>query len=86
MREQPNAADTINYLRKVVEPGTVVEIRILGCVDNPKYPKYTVSGYFDQDHLNELAQLLAKGIGPPKECMSSSTSRSPTCWPVLPTG
>jgi hypothetical protein len=40
----------------VVEPGMVVELRILNVVDNPKYPAFTVFGYFDHDHLDRLAK------------------------------
>ena len=30
-------------------------LRILDCVDNPKYPPFTMFGYFDADHLDDLA-------------------------------
>jgi Protein of unknown function (DUF3987) len=61
MSDQPNTVDIITYLRRVVEPRTVIELRILGVVDNPRYPAFTVSGYFDHEHLNELAQQVVQG-------------------------
>lgn len=44
------------WLHLVVGPDMVVELRILGVVDNSKYPSFTISGYFDYDHLDELAR------------------------------
>jgi hypothetical protein len=41
----------------VVEPGMVVELRILNVVDNPKYPAFTVFAYFGHDHLDEMAKV-----------------------------
>jgi len=52
----PTADDISAWLRLVVEPGSVVEFRALTCVDNPRYPAFTVSGWFDHDHLDELAR------------------------------
>jgi hypothetical protein len=52
---EPTAADVARWLRPTVEPGSVIELRILGVLDNPKYPKFTIAGYFDSDHLDELA-------------------------------
>jgi hypothetical protein len=51
----PIPGDLAHWLRLVVEPGSVVELRILECVDNPKYGSFTVAGYFDSEHLDELA-------------------------------
>ena len=39
--------------------GQVTEARFLGAVDNPNYPPYTVSGYYDHDHLDHMAQLVS---------------------------
>jgi hypothetical protein len=55
-RKPPTADDIAAWLRLVVEPGSVVELRALNCVDNPRYPAFTVSGWFDHDHLDELAR------------------------------
>jgi hypothetical protein len=52
----PIPGDLARWLRLVVEPGSVVELRILECVDNPKYGSFTVAGYFDPEHLDELAK------------------------------
>jgi hypothetical protein len=53
------AQSIANDLRHFVRPGDVVELRILNIVDNPKYPAFTESGYFDFDHLDELARHAA---------------------------
>lgn len=61
-------ADIIRYLRLVTAPGEVIELRILKAVDNPKYGAFTLSGYFDFDHLDDLADAalewtaLAEGV------------------------
>jgi hypothetical protein len=65
---RPNRAKIVDYLRRVVEPGEVVELRILGCVDNPKYPPFTVSGYFDHDHLHELATAACEWTANAEGC------------------
>ena len=61
---KPTPADTAiaiarvrSALLLVVGPGMVVELRILGTVDNPAYPAFTVSGYFDHNHLDEMAKV-----------------------------
>jgi hypothetical protein len=48
--------DIARSLRMLFEPGIVVELRILNVVDNPKYPAFTISGYFDHAHLDDLAK------------------------------
>ena len=68
MSEQPTAADVAQWLRLVVRPGDVVELRILKCVDNPKYPDFTVAGYFDYDHLDELAKAAMEWTGKAEGC------------------
>jgi hypothetical protein len=52
----------------MVEPGTVVELRILGAVDDPKYPPFTVSGYYDHSHLDALADAALKWTGHAEGC------------------
>ncbi|CAN5898805.1 hypothetical protein BH23PLA1_BH23PLA1_27080 [soil metagenome] len=54
---QPTPEAIARWLRLMVEPESVVELRILEVIDNPKYPHFTVSGYFDDNHLNELAKI-----------------------------
>jgi len=61
MSIQPNPLDIVNYLRRVAEPGMIIELRMLGVVDDPRYPKFVVSGYYDHNHLNELAQHVVQG-------------------------
>ena len=56
MTTLPTIEDVAGWLRLVVEPGTVVELRALECVDNPRYPGFTVAGWFDHDHMNDLAR------------------------------
>jgi hypothetical protein len=34
----------------------VVELRILGVIDNPNYPPFTLAGCYDYEHLDKLAQ------------------------------
>jgi hypothetical protein len=58
----------VAYLRTVVEPGKVVELRILNVVDNPKYPAFTISGYFDHDHLDALAEAACKWTAKAEGC------------------
>jgi hypothetical protein len=60
--------DIAQWLRRVVEPGMVVELRILGVVDDPRYPAFTMSGYFDSDHLDELAREALKWTGKAEGC------------------
>jgi hypothetical protein len=51
-------ADRIaRYLRWLHESGDVIELRILKVVDDPKYKAFTISGYFDHDHFDELAKI-----------------------------
>jgi hypothetical protein len=61
---KPTPADTAiavarvrSALLLVVGPGMVVELCILGTVDSPAYPAFTVSGYFGHDHLDEMAKV-----------------------------
>ena len=56
MTEEPTADDVVRWLKPFVLPGEVYELRILDCVDNPQYPPFTMFGYFDSDHLNDLAE------------------------------
>ena len=46
----------VRGLRPFIRPGEVHELRILDCVDNPQYPPFTMFGYFDSDHLEDLAK------------------------------
>jgi hypothetical protein len=55
MIREPTHAQIAEWLRRVVEPDSVIELRILECVDNPKFGSFTVAGYFDSEHLDELA-------------------------------
>jgi hypothetical protein len=57
MSNAPTPGDIASYLRLVYEPGMVIELRILGVIDNPKYPPFTLAGYYDHDHLDELARV-----------------------------
>jgi hypothetical protein len=52
----PTADDIVQWLAPTVETGSVIELRALNCVDNPKYGAFTVAGFFDSDHLPELAR------------------------------
>jgi hypothetical protein len=47
----------VDYLKLVHEPDDIIELRVLGFVDNPKYPGFIQFGYFDQDHLENLARV-----------------------------
>ncbi len=49
-------AHIVQWLKPFVLPGEVYELRILKCEDNPKYGKFQMVGYFDSDHLVELAE------------------------------
>ena len=69
MSERPTAAeDIVRWLRLVVEPGSVVEFRALNCVDNPNYPPFTVSGYFDPDYLEDLARAAMEWTSKAEGC------------------
>jgi hypothetical protein len=63
----PTADDIVQWLAPTVEPGSVIELRALNCVDNPTYPAFTVAGFFDSDHLPDLAlaalQITCKAEG-----------------------
>ena len=67
----------LRALLSVVEPGMVVELRILGAVDNPKYPAFTVSGYFDHDHLNELAKAAIEWTSKAEGCYVTINAVNP---------
>ena len=67
-RRPPTADDVAAWLGLVVEPGSVVEFRALNCVDNPKYPPFTVAGWFDHDHLDELAKAAMECTGKAEGC------------------
>jgi hypothetical protein len=60
MNDQPSLEDIARWLRLVVQPGMVIELRILGVVENPKYPPFTVAGYFDHDHLPAFARTATE--------------------------
>ena len=68
MPQKPTADDIVRWLRLVVEPGSVVEFRALKCVDNPNYPPFTVSGYFDHNHLDVLARAAMEWTGKAEGC------------------
>jgi hypothetical protein len=48
--------EVVDWLGLVVEPGSITELRNLNAVENAKYPPFTVSGYFDYEHLEMLAR------------------------------
>ncbi len=64
MQSNPPRGEVAEWLRLVFEPGDIVELRILNCVDDPTYPPFTVSGYFDHHHLDELAWIPTEEIPP----------------------
>jgi hypothetical protein len=61
----------------IVEPGMVVELRILSVVDSPKYPAFTVSGYFDHNHLDELAKAATEWTSKAEGCYVTINAVSP---------
>ena len=67
MTEKPTVDDVVRWLKPFVLDGEVYELRILDCVDNPQYPPFTMVGYFDSDHLDDLAkaalQWTPKAVG-----------------------
>jgi hypothetical protein len=73
----PTRDDIAQWLRLFVQPGMVIELRMLGVVDNPKYPQFTLSGYFDHDHLDALARSAMEYTGKAEGCYV-------TLNPVLP--
>ncbi len=50
----PTVDQIVQWLHVLIEPGSVVELRILGWRER-SYPQ-TRSGYFDYDHLQQLAE------------------------------
>jgi hypothetical protein len=56
-------SEIVDYLRRVTAPGDLTELRIIDAIDDPKYPPHTRSGYFDTDHLGELARLALYWTG-----------------------
>ena len=54
----PTVNDIAAWLRLVVDPGDVIELRILNAVDNPRYSRFTVAGWFND--LDKLAQAALK--------------------------
>jgi hypothetical protein len=56
MTRGPALTHITEWLRRVVEPDSVIDLRTLGRLDDPKYTPFTVAGYFDYDHLAELVR------------------------------
>ncbi|MEW4569731.1 AAA family ATPase [Tautonia sp. JC769] len=54
---EPTPENVAAWLRPLVEPGSIIELRVLGVIDNPNYPAFTVAGCFDSDHLDPLAKI-----------------------------
>ena len=52
----------------VVEPGMVIELRVLKVVDNSGCEAFSVSGYFDHNHLDELAKAAIELTGKAEGC------------------
>src|SRR4051794_26245986 len=55
-------ASIVAALRRLVEPGQVTELRALGARTKNSRP-HTESGYFDSDHLGEMARCAARLSG-----------------------
>jgi hypothetical protein len=66
--DRPTRDDVARWLGLTVEPDAVVELRILGAVDDPKYPPFTLSGYYDHAHLVALADAASKWTGRAEGC------------------
>jgi hypothetical protein len=64
-----NPADVIESgLKHFFQPGDVIELRMLNVIDgNPDFP-FTESGYFDYDHLRQLAEHAAYRSGHAEGC------------------
>jgi hypothetical protein len=56
MADRSDLDAIVRGLKPFVRPGEVYELRILDCVENPKYGKFTMFGYYDSDHLVDLAK------------------------------
>lgn len=55
--QQVDAATIARWLRHFVAPGCVTELRALG-VSTPGYRRpHTVAGFFDHDHLGDMARI-----------------------------
>jgi hypothetical protein len=52
----------------VVEPGDVIELRILRCVESPKYPAFAVAGWFEKSHLEALVSAAMEWTGRAEGC------------------
>jgi hypothetical protein len=68
MSKHLTADDIVRWLRPVVDPGTVVELRILKVIENPQYPPFTVSGYFNYESLDRLAEIAMEWTGKAEGC------------------
>jgi hypothetical protein len=51
----PATGEIVRWLKPLIEPDSVREFRAINCVDNPKYGSFTIAGWFDADHLDDLA-------------------------------
>jgi AAA domain len=51
----PATGEIVRWLEPLIGPDSVIELRALNCVDNPKYGSFTIAGWFDADHLDDLA-------------------------------
>ena len=69
----PSTDDVVAWLKPTIEPGSVVELRTIGCVDNPRYKSFTMAGWFDSGHLGELAREPWNGPSGPKRSGRQST-------------
>ncbi len=75
--EVPTEDDIVRWLRLVVEPGDVVELRLIRCVGNPEYPPFTVAGWFHSDHLDELAIAAMELTGRAEGCYTTLNPTNP---------
>jgi hypothetical protein len=65
-------------LALTIEPGAVTELRILEAYEEGRYCK-TVSGYFDYDHLDQMAELAAYWSGKAKGVYWIPNPINPRC-------
>ncbi len=47
-------------MKPFIRFGELYELRILDCVDNPQYPPFTMFGYFDSKHLDDMAKAALR--------------------------
>ena len=83
-----DANEIIRALKLWFQPGDMFEVRVLDAISADWMRPHTESGYFDYEHIAEVANAIAP-LGnsvPIAEPMRQSIRSNRSCWPAPGTG